>query len=168
VSPAASSLVVHDRTGSSRDALEWQWRRGEVAREELGDPRADTGFVFCAYAADGASWRRIAEIPVPPAGSCGGKPCWRPLGGEAAPRGFAFRDPRGRHGGLRELALRVGEAGGRILLRTKGEPVSVPNLPLVADRLVAQLATGDGSCWQSTFSAPALQSDARLFRDRGD
>ncbi|HEY8517247.1 MAG TPA: beta-propeller fold lactonase family protein [Candidatus Binatia bacterium] len=168
---AKSALVVHDRPGSDKDSLDWRLQRADVAREALGDPRTDTDLALCVYAAQGDAWRQISQIHVPAGGTCGGKPCWRPLGGADARRGFVRRDPRAEHGGLRELALRVGTGGrGSVVARLKGDTdgVSVPNLPLAADRVVAQLATEGGACWQSTFSAPALASDARRFRDRGD
>ncbi len=167
--PAASTLVIHDRPGEAGDTLDWQWRRGEVPREELGDPRSETDFALCAWVEDGGTWRPIAEIPVRAASTCNGKPCWPPLGGATAPRGFVYRDPRAEHGGLRELALRAGTAGrGRIRVHLKGDAASVPDLPLEADQVVAQLASEDGACWQSTFAAPALANDAKRFRDRGD
>lgn len=163
-----SSIVL---TGGERDALVWKWRSGKAtSAADLGDPSATTDYAFCVHRERDGSWDDAVELVVPAASRCGADElsCWRDLGSAAGPAGYLFRDPAGQHDGVTELRLKP-QANGRvsILLRGGGAAFDRPSLPLgPAERVVAQLRTGDGACWSAAYAAPALQDDAERFADR--
>jgi DNA-binding beta-propeller fold protein YncE len=163
-----SSIVL---TGGARDALVWKWRRGTATSgADLGDPRATTDYAFCLHRETSGSWDDALQLVVPAASRCGAEelPCWRDLGNPAAPEGYLLRDDAGQHDGVTELRLKP-HVDGRvsILLRGGGPALDRPPLPLgPAERIVAQLRTGDGACWSADYAAPALQDGVRRFADR--
>jgi hypothetical protein len=57
-----------------------------------------------------------------------------------------------------EVKAKIGVIG-------KGGPV--PALPLAQPARV-QLVNGAGTCWESSFGAPAQQNDAAHFKDKSD
>jgi cysteine-rich repeat protein len=154
-------LVLADHPGG-RDRLAWNWRGTTPGgRAAFGDPRSATGYTLCVFAADATGSTGLQlEAAVPPGGRCGRRACWQRARG-----GFAYRDRKGRHAGIRTLRLRAG----RITVAGRGAPLGLPALPFEADGQVrAQLRRTDGgACWETSFSR-AQRRSKRIFRARTD
>jgi cysteine-rich repeat protein len=154
-------LVLADRRGA-RDRLAWRWRGttpGGAAA--FGDPLGSTAYALCVYRNDSTGGPELAlDASVPPGGRCGGRACWKRARG-----GFAYRDRKGRHAGIRALRLRAG----RITVGGRGAQLGVPALPFGADDQVrAQLRRTDGgACWETSFSR-AKRRSKRVYRARTD
>ena len=115
-------------------------RRDLVASslESLGDPaEGETDYLVCMYADE--RLRYSAELPA------GG--AWRALGS----RGFRYRDPDGRAGGIVRLKVTTGATGTRH--RVSGRAVVGPEGSVgQIDQLDVQLARADSDdCWASRF-----------------
>jgi hypothetical protein len=107
----------------------------------------------------------VLEATAPAGGTCAGRACWR-----ASRAGFGYANRDLTPSGLAKLSLRPGDEGrARIQLKGKGTLLAVPPLPLAQDgAVVVQLENTAGACWEATYSAPALASDAFRFKDVSD
>jgi hypothetical protein len=145
-----------------RERLAWRWRgTTPEGRAAFGDPRTASGYTLCVYGPDAAGNPALQlDATVPPGGQCGRRACWQRARG-----GFAYRDRRGRHAGIRALRLRAG----RITVAGRGARLGLPTLPFGADAEVrAQLRRTDGgACWETSFSRVQRRSK-RLYRARTD
>jgi hypothetical protein len=148
-----STLVLRDPGVAARRSLSWSWKRGATTPAELGDPTATTEYALCVYDAEGLA---LATGVRP--GSA-----WT-----AAPAGaFRLRATAGAPGGLLRGQLKPG-TGTRASLSLTGKGAALPDagLPLALP-VTAQLATGDGACWEGEYVAgPGTRSSATLFRGR--
>lgn len=165
---AGRSQIVVGR--GAADTLLWTWRTGAASGPvDFGDPRTTTDFAFCLHREDAGGWANLLQLSLPAASTCGATstPCWRTTAGPA-PGGYVFRDGTSQHDGVTELRLtprRDGRAS--ILLRGRGAGLGLPALPLgPAERVVAQLRTGDGACWSADYGAPARRDDGGHFSDQ--
>jgi hypothetical protein len=108
----------------------------------------------------------VRSIVLPPAGYCGGKPCWR-----SSAKGFVFTD-KTLATGVKQLKLRAGGAGkGQVQLQAKGNGIETVGaaLPFAqSPAITIQLVNDLGQCWSSDFSAPARVNTNARFDDRGD
>lgn len=140
------ALTIKDKSGSRKDTLAWQWRKGAATTTtELGEPDATTAYHLCAYDAVGPRLDAVAQA----AGMCGRKPCWK-----ASKRGYRFRDKAGNPDGIVQLQLTAGAAGkATITLAARGANLVPPPLPLALPVTVQLVRNDGGPCWETTFAA---------------
>jgi len=158
---------------AASDSAVWRWRSGQAtSAADLGDPRSSTDYAFCLHAESAGVWQPLLQLVVPAASTCGrgARPCWRGAGKPAGSAGYVFRDPTLLNGGVAEVHLKPGADGrASIQLRARGPGIGLPALPLAPyDQVVAQLRSGDGSCWSAAYATPALTNSARRFVDDND
>lgn len=145
-----------------RNRFTWKWLRGEVHRSDFGDPLADTAYTLCGYDEQNAVFVPVIDAVIPPGGTCDGDPCW-----SSTAVGFTFEDKTGAANGIRSVVLKSGASGkAKILVKGKGTLLGLGPLPLGQDpRVVIQLRSSNGFCWESTFGAPAAKNDMTTFAD---
>jgi predicted acyl esterase len=165
VRSAKASLVLKDKPGQAADRFLWRWTNGAATtKTDFGNPLSTTGYQLCVY--DGSS-ALVTDARAPGGGLCDGRPCWKETGS-----GFKYRKRDVTPAGLRnslQIALKAGAAGtAKIGVTGKGgvNP-ALPLLPLLQPATV-QLVSEVGTCWEATFSTPALVNDGTTFKDKGD
>lgn len=165
--PRRSQILL---THGARDGVLWKWRSGEAtSADDFGDTRATTDYAFCVHREVAGAWQSVLQLVLPAASTCAnGAPCWRGAGEPAGSAGYTLRDAGALHDGVTELRLTPGADGrASILLRGRGPDLDLPPLPLgPAERVVAQLRTGEGACWGAEYAAPALRDDVKRFADQ--
>ena len=161
VAPGAGAVVLENRSPDTKDQLLWKWAKGAAtSRAELGDPLASTRYDLCVY--DGTP-SLIASALAPAGGTCGGRPCWK-----ARASGFSYTRKDLLPNGIFKLDLRAGVDGhARITLKGKGEPLTMPTLPLGTLPVTVELH-GAGICWSATYDGGVQRNEAGLFKARSD
>ncbi len=158
-----SSLLVKDNTDDTRDQLKWSWNRGAATSiADFDDPPLSSAtYRVCLYDASGNS-QPLLEADVPPAGTCGTRPCWKGI----PSRGYVYKNKAGLPDGVVKMLLSAGSDGkAKIQASGKGTNLQTPALPLIPP-VTAQLVIVDGAstqCWQTTFTA-ATTNGSSLFR----
>lgn len=162
IAAGASSLSLRDQSGETKDTLQWKWSRGSAtAPADLGDPTTTTRYDLCLY--DGAA-NLVASAAAPAGGICAERPCWT-----LKSSGFRYARKDMTPNGLTGIELRSGAAGkARIVLKGKGEPLTLPALPIASLPLTVQLANGIGTCWSASFENDVRQNDAGAFKAKSD
>jgi hypothetical protein len=160
-------------SNSSRDRLDWRWRRGEATSlADFGDPTAATDYALCIYAGE-STLQSETSAPTPetdslvlsldvPAGTF-----WS-VGAEA---GFSYGDTGGASvDGIKSVELIPGDgAGASIKAKGKGAGLGLDALSSIdGSRAISQIQNSDGGCWGAEvgielrnpppFSVPAIQS----------
>jgi streptogramin lyase len=162
-------LKIMDSNNDNNDKIIWSWKGATVTtKAEFADPVLTDTYELCVY--DGAS-NLIAKATAPVAGQCNGSPCWT----ETA-NGYVYNDAAATPDGIKRIVLRQGLTAGdaRIRLRAKGFNVDTPSTFPILQPVVAQLLQNSGPCFESTYSAPALENEdgppgpPGEFRDRND
>lgn len=157
--PLKGQLQLRDNAPDTADNFTWKWVKGEaVTVGDMGDPLATDAFTYCVYDAGG----RVMEGVVPPGGTCGGKPCWKDLGGT----GFKYVDKGAANAaGVQKIVLKPGVDGAaKAIVKGKGLGVPMPALSLALP-VRAQLASAAGTCWEAEFRAEGvLENTAAEFR----
>jgi hypothetical protein len=163
MSPRHWVLFLRD-VADRKDGFVWKWRGKSTGLEEFGDPLTTSTYAFCLYA--GESEARVMQAIAPAGGMCGPRQCWKRRDG----RRFRYRDTEESPDGITRIALRTRPSATRanIVVAGRGENLKLPGLPL-QQPVRAQLVKSDGgSCWEAIYSAPALKSNDRVFRDKND
>ena len=150
------------RAARPKTRLQWKWSRGSAtAPADLGDPTTTTRYDLCLY--DGAA-NLVASAAAPAGGICAERPCWT-----LKSSGFRYARKDMTPNGLTGIELRSGAAGkARIVLKGKGEPLTLPALPIASLPLTVQLANGIGTCWSASFENDVRQNDAGAFKAKSD
>ena len=109
---AQGALLVKE-TVPGKEQLSAQLKGGPaLTQTDLGDPSTTRGtrYALCLY--DDAS-QLVAELVVDrPGAPCGGKPCWKGVGGAApAGKGWTYKDGDAAESGVKSLSLKAGGAG---------------------------------------------------------
>ena len=144
------------------------WRRTDNRTDTspefrpVGDPRVDTEYTLCVFDAVGL----VAGAAAPPAGTCGARPCWR-----GTRFGFHYHDRARASDGLEQIDLRAKDPlHGTLKLKAKGSNLHLPtSLAGIVAPVVAELRGHNAShdqCWQSSFSADAMQRSAKTLKAR--
>jgi hypothetical protein len=149
-------------TNDARDALTWQWVRGEaVTSLEMGDPFTGTAYAVCLYDGSGAT-QPILHMESTAGGPCNQVNCWRPFNGGVV----EFFDRSHLQGGLERVRLAPGAAGRtKVFVKAIGESLDLPATPLTAP-VTMQLHGSNGTCWSSTYSTTILKNADGQFRAR--
>lgn len=162
VAAGAALLSLKDRSDDPKDALQWQWGKGAATTlADLGDPTATTRYDLCVY--DGSA-TLVASATAPPGGVCTGRPCWT-----AKKNGFRYLQKALMPNGLQSLDVRSGIDGkARILIKGKGDLLSLPSLPIANLPLTVQLGNGAGQCWSARYQNDVRTNDAGSFKALSD
>jgi hypothetical protein len=161
-----SEILFVNAPRAAHDLLHWVWRKGAAtSKTDFGSPATTTSYVICVYQRVNAAASLISSTIVPPAGSCGGHPCWK-----STRHGFTFASRNRFPGGKLAVALHEGGNGAAtITFHAQGSTVAMPALPMPSDAaVVVQITNGLGVCWESDHAAPALKNDEKRFHDRSD
>lgn len=156
-----SSVQLRNAASSAKDVLKWRMTHGGPSLP-ADIVAADVTLALCIY--DTGTPQLLLSSTIPTAGTCGGKPCWKPLGS-----GFRFKSKTATPSGIVDVKLQatgLGELG--IVLKGKGGLLAMPALGLAPPVRVQLVATDDGgtTCWESSF-ASAQKNDAAQFKANG-
>jgi hypothetical protein len=145
------------------DQLRWKGSKGPVAAvADFGDPSSHTATALCLYT--GNPTALTAEVLLPSARFCRGKPCWKTKNS-----GYRYTDRDQLRAGLRKLKLRTAAGGASLLVLARDGSAPLPPLPLdTSGDVIAQISNdAGGRCWESRFPAASVRSnDAGLFDAR--
>lgn len=164
IAPGGSQLKLTDSALDPKDQWKSKWTGAATTLAELGDPLATDDYRLCLYDdSNGSAF--VSGAILPAGGTCKGKPCWKAKG----TTGFGYKDSIGSRFGITALKLKAGGDGGaQIQLQGRGGALPLPPLP-VALPLRLQLSSGNGTCWEATFSATGLKrNEAGRFQGGSD
>lgn len=150
-----ASLLLLDKPGDERDSLRWKWVRGSATSYfDLGTPLSTTDYALCLYDANGL----VLDATAPAGGA------W-----QGGLHGFKYKSKSGFPDGVTQIQIRTGADGkAKILVQAKGVSLGMPALEALVQPLRVQLLSGDGSCWEATYSAPPRKGSTTMFSDRAD
>ena len=161
-----STFKIKDSATDVKDQLKWKWSKGAATDlTDFANPVTGAAtYRVCVY--DGsANPQPLAQMDVPPGGTCGTKPCWK----AAQTKGFAYKNKLATPDGIVVLKLKTGVAGkAKVLATAKGEPLPTPSLPLTLP-ITVQLVIQDGltsRCWQTTYTTFKV-NEGVLFSAKG-
>jgi hypothetical protein len=140
--------------------LQFKWGNGAATTlADFGFPTASTDYFLCVYDNDNLA----SHARIPAGGTCAGKPCW-----SAKPTGFQYKDKDLTPHGISQVKLKAGVAG-KAQIQVKGSRVNLltPDLPFVLPVRV-QMQNSLGTCWEASFSAPALKNLDPQYKDKAD
>jgi hypothetical protein len=157
--PGKGLLKLKDDSDNGKDRLLWKWLKGDATTSaEFGDPTTTATSLLCVY--DGSTLEIGAALP---AGSN-----WVALNGD---KGFKYKDPAGAQAGITSVLLKAGASGkAKIILKGKGALLPDPTLPFTepVDVTVQLRNTDTSSCWEATYSTPAIKNETGQFKDKAD
>jgi hypothetical protein len=175
---ADKGILKIKENGGSKDLLLWKWIRGAATTQtEMGaDPvNGSTSYAVCVYQQSASVSSLAVELRVDRSGdSCGGKPCFKALGGDPPNGdGWKYRDSDTASHGVLRMLLKGGDAGkSKILVKAKGldiplpGPVGVNYLHQDPDVIVQLVSSDGGACFETTLSTPAKRNEADQFKDK--
>ena len=169
---ARGSLEVDERK-QGKERLSAGLRRGPaLTQTEFGDPLVaeGTAVALCVYDDAGA---RVAELEVDRAGgTCGARPCWKPIGKPPpAGKGFAYKDPKASSDGVRSFSLKAGvedrstlacSAGNRSGKGQTAFPAGIAAALVGTESVQLQVHTSEGACFSHTLVEITRQEDDRF------
>ena len=160
--PGAATVKVKDSGDDLRDQFTWTWKRGlATSLQDFKDPVNGTAtYRVCVYDGSGAA-QPVMNADLPPGGTCGTKPCWKPSGAT----GYAYRNKAATPDGLVTVRLKAGATGKpRIQIVGKGINLQTPALPLTLPVTVQLVVRDDASteCWQTIYSTARVNDGARF------
>jgi hypothetical protein len=156
--PAQTKLWLRDQELNSRDTLVWKWMRGSTSTlAEFGDPEHAHGYAACIYDAEDAL---LFAGSIPSGGTCGSRPCWRPI-----KAGLEYRNGRATPDGFTKILLKPGGDGeASVIVKGRGDHLHLPAIPL-APPMTVQFQQEDGPCWEATYERPGVRlNQGGIFR----
>ncbi len=165
--PGKSLFQLRDATS---DKALWRWSRGDATLVQFGRPEQTAEYALCVYDNAGGAATLAMDAHIPPAGTCGGAPCWKPNA-----RGFKYSGRGANADGIDTVILKEGFGGrAKILVKMKGAGLALP-APFNASRqfeqnpaVRVQLVNSVGACWEATFLPPAFRNEPGSFKDKSD
>ena len=160
----ASSVQI--KSNATNDQFKWKWTKGAATDvSDFMDPVGGSAtYRVCVYD-NSANSQPLAQMDVPPGGTCGTAPCWKATGST----GFAYKNKAATPNGLSVVKLKAGIAGrANVQARGKGANLPTPTLGLTLP-VTVQLVIANGpttECWQTTYTATTL-NNSYLFKARG-
>src|SRR5947208_778459 len=147
----SSRLLIQQRSDTAADIVNWSWRPGtETNVADFSDPLT-TGYALCVYdnVATGQQPRLVLRSTAPPAGTCGGVPCWK-----TGANSLLYRN---RMPGPSELSL-VHLHGGRdgaapMTAVGRNANLGLPPTLGLTPPVVTQLWSERGECWETVHDA---------------
>jgi hypothetical protein len=147
-------LSVKDKDPDKGDSLVWKWVRGTATSEgEVGDPLADESYTVCLYDGGGTL---ASTSEVVPGGTCGGRPCWKPLGNPPGSKGYKYVNKTGNADGVKRAIVKPGAEGkAKVIVKAGGVALDVLSPPFALP-VTAQLVGSAGTCWSAQFRAEGV------------
>jgi hypothetical protein len=151
--------------------VKFKWRKGAATSmkdpAEFGDPVHTASYSLCIYHGGAL----LEELHVPAGGTCGSKPCWKPLRNHLQPpppvlRAYKYRDKKRLTDGVLKVLLRGGTEGkAAVVFKGSGpnlpDPVLGLNQPVVAEVINSETSV----CWSDTYSGSMIKrNDAKKFK----
>ena len=169
---ARGSLEVDERKQGKERLSAGLRRDPALTQTEFGDPLVaeGTAVALCVYDDAGA---RVAELEVDRAGgTCGARPCWKPIGKPPpAGKGFAYKDPKASSDGVRSCSLKAGvedrstlacSAGNRSGKGQTAFPAGIAAALVGTESVQLQVHTSEGACFSHTLVEITRQEDDRF------
>lgn len=167
--PRGTRLIFKNSSNDDKDVATLRMTSlQETTIQALGDPfLGHTAYGVCFYEDIAGVSSLTAQAEIPGSGFCKGKACWKRL---PKSKGFVYKDPDLTPDGILKVLLKTGAEGkAKLLVKAKGDRVSIPDGPLGQDPdVTVQVVNSDGECWSGAFRVPAFQNDAAGFRDFSD
>lgn len=171
--PRKSLLLLQDKSPDRKDMVKWKWLKGAATSmkdpAEFGDPLATASYSLCIY----HGGVLLEELYVPAGGTCGSKPCWKPLRNHLQPppkilRAYKYRDKNRQADGVLKVLLRGGAEGkARVIFKARGPNVPDPGLGLNEPVLVELINSETPVCWSDTYSGAAVfRNDPLQFKGK--
>ncbi len=137
----------------AKDAIKWQWKKGNTVAADFGDPRTTADYVICIYDSSGNPQPLISRAA--PSGA------WkRSPSKETDPtKGFSYTDKSLIPAGLSQFKLKAGLVDkAQLSVQGKADFLRPPTLPLVPPVKVEVRSTQNpGICWVATYGTnPAM------------
>ena len=128
----------------------WTWKLGaRTALGEFGDPLASSAYSLCAWEPAGP----VAELELPPGGTCGGVPCWRLQGTTA----YRYRDPAATQAGIESVRLQASpQARTRVTVVARGDGLQAMTPPVAAPLTVQLLRNDSPICFETILAAASF------------
>lgn len=168
--PAVSGKSLFQLRDSTADIALWRWGGGDASLTQFGRPESTAEYALCLYDDAGGAASLAMALHIPAAGTCAGFPCWKPNA-----HGFKYKSRGANADGVDMVILKEGVGGhAKLLLKAKGAAFSAPPAFDAGHRfeqnpaIRVQLVNSVGSCWEATYSAPALRNDGLQFKDKSD
>jgi len=161
--PRKSSLKM---LSGAKASLQWKWGKGQATTlADYGDLDSTDALTLCMYRTGGASPESLATFALPIAGTCAGKPCWKPTG----TKGFKYGDKDLAVAGVSKISLKTGAQGkAKFSVKAKGPGIPLPAMPVTDLPLVLQMFSTTGVCWEALFvEEDAKKNDAAQFQGKG-
>jgi hypothetical protein len=139
----------------ARDKLTWTWAGGAIDPGSFGHPELGNDYTLCLFDTEAA----IPHLLVSAAAPSG--PSWHPVGS-----GFKYKNRGRMPDGIGAISLRSG-AGAKLRVNGRGALIGLPpTLAGVGVPIVVQLQTKDGTCFETDFDIPKLDTP-KSFRAKG-
>lgn len=146
--PAArSKLAIHNDADDRKDKLLVKLDAGVAPTlpAAFGQPTQSTAYALCLY--DDTGLKGVATIPPGPP--------WT-----STSNLYRYVDPNGVNAGVRKAMLKRTHGGTKLFVKAQGtNQPDVIDVPM-SGTVTVQVVNSDDSCWQSTFTAAAANSEA--------
>ena len=164
---------MQNKSPDRRDFLRWKWLKGAATSmfdpADFGDPVNTASYSLCIYHGGAL----LEEVHVPAGGTCGSKPCWKPLRNHLVPPPrllraykYKYKDKKRLTNGVMKLLLRGGTEGkAKVVFKAKGP--NLPDLELgLNEPVVVELINSETSvCFSDSYSGSAIRfNDDRKFK----
>jgi len=175
--PGKAELLVKDGKSDRGDGLVWKWLKGERTEPaDFGSPMTTDSLGLCMYEQSGEGPVLVFRAITAPGSECSvgstGRSCWVSLGKQVGSGGYnqyTYRNKEQTPDGIDQMVLKPGDEGkAKLLVKAKGESLSLPELPLGLP-LQVQLHAETGECWEATYSEMGVKdNNPRQFKGMAD
>jgi hypothetical protein len=172
-----ADLLVKDGTSDRGDGLVWKWIKGERTEPaDFGSPMTTDSLGLCMYEQSGEGPVLVFRAITAPGSECSvgstGRSCWLGLDKQVGSGGYGqytYRNKEQTPDGIDQMVLKPGDEGkAKLLVKAKGESLSLPELPLGLP-LQVQLHAETGECWEATYSETGVKdNNPRQFKGMAD
>ena len=151
---------MRDKPLYKKDKLIWKWLKGSTtSSNDLGDPLSTTDYELCVFDQIGGVDALVLKHLIP----AGNAAKWMSF-----KHGFKYKDPTLSNDGILSLYLRDGLDGrARIVVKGKGEGLSMTPLPMAQDAAVTVQMSNGIRCWEARYST-YIKSDDVQFKSKAD
>jgi cysteine-rich repeat protein len=159
------SILLLSRPNPDKKKMQWKYGPGATTpKADFGNPLASTSYQLCIWDYNAGTPRVAGGFTIPAGGMCGTQPCWKENSS-----GFKYSDKLHSSFGISALTLKQGLTPGKtkIILAGKGQNLPLPVMPFVqGPKVVMQLSSSDGICWEASYASPAARNQPDQFRDK--
>ncbi|HZR81438.1 MAG TPA: hypothetical protein VFD92_10120 [Candidatus Binatia bacterium] len=155
-----ATILIKNEADPKKDLIDWKWVNGSATDlAAFGDPVTATDYELCIFDAALHNGTKVFYGPIPHAGTCAGKPCWKAKGKPPRVKGYKYNDKNLTQQGIQIVDLTAGaDKKAKVTAKGKGANLDLPPLPLSGD-VVVQLRSSTGECWGARYSTPKKNTD---------